>query len=93
MVIGNWQRFAWKKPKKNSAHIVSIRSQGDSALVVSISSQGDSPVFSFDDSDWVIEQVEQRWIQGGLLAVLAFQLWRKFGQGGHRQQVSANKEE
>lgn len=55
MVIGNWQRFAWKKPKKNSAHIVSIRSQGDSALVVSISSQGDSPVFSFDDSDWVIE--------------------------------------
>jgi len=42
----------------------------------------------------ILFKVEQRWIQGGLLAVLAFQLWRKFGQGlGHRQQVSANKEE
>jgi len=41
----------------------------------------------------ILFKVEQRWIQGGLLAVLAFQLWRKFGQGGHRQQVGANKEE
>ena len=35
-------------------------------------------------------QVEQRWIQGGLLAVLAFQLWRKFGQNRQR---AASKEE
>jgi len=41
----------------------------------------------------ILFKVEQRWIQGGLLAVLAFQLWRKFGRLGHRQQVSANKEE
>jgi len=39
----------------------------------------------------ILFKVEQRWIQGGLLAVLAFQLWRKFGST-HRQRV-ANKEE
>jgi len=36
---------------------------------------------------WILLKVEQGWIQGGLLAVLAFQLWRKFGQ-----QRVANKE-
>jgi len=39
----------------------------------------------------ILFKVEQRWIQGGLLAVLAFQLWRKFGQS-HRQRA-ADKEE
>jgi len=39
---------------------------------------------------WILLKVEQRWIQGGLLAVLAFQLWRKFGQNRQR---AAGKEE
>ena len=62
-------------------------------LQVLLSPQGDSPpALSIDLrlSDCLL-QVEQRWIQGGLLAVLAFQLWRKFGQS-HRQRA-ADKEE
>jgi len=40
---------------------------------------------------FILFKVEQRWIQGGLLAVLAFQLWRKFGQ--NRQRATTSKEE
>ena len=57
-------------------------------LQVLLSPQGDSPPAL---SDCLLLQVEQRWMQGGLLAVLAFQLWRKFGQS-HRQRA-ADKEE
>jgi len=38
---------------------------------------------------FILFKVEQNWIRAGLLAVLAFQLWRKFGQ----KQRAGNKEE
>ena len=61
-------------------------------LQVLLSPQGDYPPAKSIDIKWLpVMQVEQRWIQGGLLAVLAFQLWRKFGQS-HRQRA-ADKEE